>query len=106
MTDRYDDCCPGTPEGFICKPDNDDNKFKGCERYRFPFGKDEMMMNAEAGLYFKFEEENGVPKNCDGLEHFNRDTWILKEDEKGNVLSVNKKDKIRRAYNMNCPLND
>ena len=54
---------------------NDVDDIKGCEKYRFPFGKDEMMMNAEAGLYFKFEEENGVPYNCPGLEHFNMDTW-------------------------------
>ena len=33
-------------------------------------------MNAEAGLYFKFDQENGIPKNCPGLEHFNMDNWI------------------------------
>ena len=34
-----------------------------------------MMINAEAGLYFKFDEKNGIPYNCPGLEHFNMDTW-------------------------------
>ena len=48
----------------------------GCEKYRFSFGADEMMMNAEAGLYFKFDEENGIPKNCEGLDHFNMDNWM------------------------------
>ena len=56
---------------------NDVDDIRGCEQYRFPFGKDEMMMNAKAGLYFKFEEENGIPYNCPGLEHFNMDTWTL-----------------------------
>ena len=54
---------------------NDVDDIQGCEKYRFAFGKDEMMMNAEAGLYFKFDQENGIPKNCPGLEHFNMDTW-------------------------------
>jgi len=97
-------CCAGTPEGLTCRPDNatrnDVDDIKGCERYRFAFGKDEMMMNAEAGLYFKFDQENGIPKNCPGLEHFNMDNWIRPNGE------VNKKDDIRRAYHMDCPLND
>merc|ERR1712117_910192 len=97
-------CCAGTPEGLMCRPDNatrnDVDDIKGCERYRFAFGKDEMMMNAEAGLYFKFDQENGIPKNCPGLEHFNMDNWIRPNGE------VNKKDDIRRAYHMDCPLND
>merc|ERR1712131_182574 len=59
-----------------------------------------MMMMAEAGLYFKFEEENGIPKGCEGLEHFNMENWI-NDDGK-----VNTTDTIRRAYHMNCPLND
>ena len=92
----YDKCCEGKPEGLSCKPDNatrqgkdaakktsrlycilrnDVDDIKGCEKYRFPFGKDEMMINAEAGLYFKFDEKNGIPYNCPGLEHFNMDTW-------------------------------
>ena len=42
---------------------NDVDDVVGCEKFRFAFGRDEMMMNAEAGLYFKFDEENGIPKN-------------------------------------------
>ena len=30
-------------------------------------------MNSEAGLYFKFDEENGIPKNCPGFENFTKD---------------------------------
>merc|ERR1719322_2000360 len=97
----YDKCCEGKPEGLSCKPDNatrnDVDDIKGCEKYRFPFGKDEMMINAEAGLYFKFDEENGIPYNCPGLEHFNIDTW---KGENGFA------DTNRRAYHMDCPLND
>ena len=55
------------------------------------------MMNAEAGLYFKFDEEDGIPTNCPGLENFNFDTW--------NDTSLHK-DHRRRAYHMKCPLND
>ena len=76
---------------------NDIDDVLGCEKYRFSFGADEMMMNAEAGLYFKFDEENGIPKNCEGLDHFNMDNWMK---------NGGKADTIRRAYHMNCPLND
>ena len=55
---------------------NDVDDIQGCEKYRFAFGKDEMMMNAEAGLYFKFDQENGIPTNCEGLEDFNMDHWL------------------------------
>jgi len=103
MTQRFDKCCSDVPEGLACSPDNatrnDVDDVKGCEKFRFSFGHDEMLMNAEAGLYFKFDEENGIPKNCEGLEHFNMDTWM--KDGK-----LNKADTIRRAYHMNCPLND
>ena len=44
-----------------------------------------MMMNAEAGLYFKFDEENGIPKNCEGLEHFNMENWINDNGSKYNL---------------------
>jgi len=101
MQNRYDKCCPDRPEGLACIPDNatrnDIDDVLGCEKYRFSFGADEMMMNAEAGLYFKFDEENGIPKNCEGLDHFNMDNWMKKGG---------KADTIRRAYHMNCPLND
>jgi len=104
MTNEYDRCCSGKPEGLACIPDNatrnDVDDIQGCEKYRFSFGQDEMMMNAEAGLYFKFDQENGVPYNCEGLEGFNMDSWIRPN---GNV---NSQDDVRRAYHMNCPLND
>ena len=61
---------------------NDVDDVVGCEKFRFAFGKDEMMMNAEAGLYFKFEEENGIPKGCEGLEHFNMENWINDDGSK------------------------
>ena len=102
----YDKCCSDRPEELACKPDNDtrsgleevtDGEIQGCEKYRFAFGLDEMMMNAEAGLYFKFEEENGVPYNCPGLEDFNMETWLS-----GKM----KDDRVRRALEMDCPLND
>ena len=54
-------------------------------------------MNAEAGLYFKFDEVNGIPTNCPGLEDFNMDTWTNENLHK---------DDRRRAFQMACPLND
>ena len=73
---------------------------EGCEKYRFAFGLDEMLINAEAGLYFKFDEENGIPKNCPGLENFNMEYWT-----KGNFNWM-KKNTVRRAFEMECPLQD
>ena len=64
---------------------NDVDDVVGCEKFRFAFGRDEMMMNAEAGLYFKFDEENGIPKNCEGLEHFNMENWINDNGSKYNL---------------------
>ena len=73
-----------------------DGEIKGCEKYRFAFGIDEMLMNAEAGLYFQFEEKNGIPYGCPGLEDFNMETWTSKNM---------KDDRVRRAFDMDCPLN-
>ena len=42
-----------------------------------------MLMNAEAGLYFKFDEENGIPKNCPGLENFNMEYWTKGDKKPG-----------------------
>merc|ERR1719150_1212827 len=107
---HYDKCCPGRPEGLACKPDNVthsaqtlnpvDDIDKGCEKYRFAFGADESLINAEAGLYFKFDEENGIPKNCPGLEHFNMENWTS-GDKKWMT-----KNTVRRAFEMECPLQD
>ena len=59
-----------------------------------------MLMNAEAGLYFKFDEENGIPKNCPGLENFNMEYWT-----KGDKNWM-KRDTVRRAFEMEFPLQD
>ena len=61
---------------------NDVDDVIGCEKYRFATGNDEMLMNAEAGLYFKFEEENGIPFSCEGLDQFNMETWIKEDGSK------------------------
>ena len=69
----------------------------GCEKYRFANGLDEMLINAEAGLYFQFEEKNGIPYNCPGLEDFNMETWTTAQNMKDTF--------VRRAMEMDCPLN-
>ena len=97
---------------------NDVDDIEGCERYIFAFGEDEMLMNSEAGLYFKFDEENGIPKNCPGFENFTKD--YMKEGTTLTTISLYalyirsgecwdgncKNDEVRRAYHMDCPLND
>ena len=74
MAREYDDCCPGKPSDMACIPDNKPRNFrndiKGCEKFRFSFGGDEMAMNAEMGLYLQFDETDGIPENCPGLEKF------------------------------------
>ena len=45
-------------------PRNDVDDVQGCEKFRFAYADDEMMMNAEAGLYFKFDvDQGGIPTN-------------------------------------------
>ena len=79
MAKEFDRCCPGRQEGHACLSDNAtrnfDDDITGCEKYRFAFGKDEMAMNCEMGLYLKFDVENGVPQNCPGFETFNMENW-------------------------------
>ena len=67
VLNEWADCCADAPEGAQCKTDgvprvfdtnssqlsNDDTQ--GCEKYRFPFGIDEMAINAEIGLNFDFQ---------------------------------------------------
>ena len=81
MSGVFDRCCTGKPKDKMCKPDhatrNDVDDIQGCETYRFAFGLDEMAINAEMGLYFKFDEVNGIPVNCKGLKDFNMETWKL-----------------------------
>ena len=81
---------------------NDVDDVVGCEKFRFAYADDEMMMNAEAGLYFKFDvDQGGIPINCPGLENFNMETWIGKNGDPSRV-----KDTERRAYHTDCPLNE
>ena len=52
-----------------------------CEKWVFNFGKDEMAMSAEVGLYFNFEvDEDGIPfgGGCTGLEYFTQTNWFKK----------------------------
>ena len=94
---EFDKCCPGKPENKMCKPDhatrNDVDDIQGCERYRFAFGLDEMAVNAEIGLYFQFDQINGIPVNCSGFENFTMARW--KENT----------NRYRRAWNHGCGLN-
>jgi len=72
-------CCRDEfiPEGHFCRP----NKIpyeerdlaaqdKGCERWRFVMGVDEMALPAEMGLYFDFNQTDGFPTGCPGFENF------------------------------------
>ena len=110
LMEEYDECCPGYEDS--CRPDlaphtsavfDPVNDVEGCEKYRFAEGLDEMLMNCEAGLYFKFEEENGIPKNCPGLENFNMETWKSKGDD--NIRWM-REPTVRRAFEVDCPLQD
>ena len=97
MQNVFDRCCVGKPEDLMCKPDNatrnDVDDITGCEKYRFAFGLDEMAINAEIGLYFEFEETNGIPTSCPGFKDFNMESW-----EKSRSTT-------RRAYHSDCSLN-
>jgi hypothetical protein len=77
-------CLDEAEPGMTCRADptsggsgprtanqTDGNVDRGCERYRFISGRDEIAMNCEIGLYLDFNvEENGSPSGCAGLEHF------------------------------------
>ena len=110
LMQEYDECCPGYEDS--CRPDlathtsaafDPVNDVGGCEKYRFAEGLDEMLMNCEAGLYFKFEEENGIPNGCPGLENFNMETWKSEGDD--NIRWM-REPTVRRAFEMDCPLQD
>jgi hypothetical protein len=96
---EFERCCEGKPKDLMCKPDNatrnDVDDIQGCEEYRFAFGLDEMTINAEIGLYFDFEQKNGIPTDCSGLTDFKMENWKTGKNRK----------KYRRAYHHNCPLN-
>ena len=64
-----EECCDG----------EDPKEGANCERWVFNFGKDEMAMNAEMGLYFDFDvDEDGMPFGCAGLEYFKARNWDKK----------------------------
>ena len=104
LAEEYDKCCGEEMENNMCKPNNQTRNFKNdhdddnCERYRFAFGVDEMAMNCEIGLYLQFDVENGIPKNCPGLEKFNMENW---DNCRGKACAKN----VNLAYNQSCPLN-
>ena len=103
VSKQWEECCVGKPEDKMCIPDgkphpNERNDKKGCERYRFAFGLDDMTMNAEMGLYLQFDQVNGIPVvgvngTCPGLKDFNMEMW------KKNT------EKYRRAWDHGCGLN-
>ena len=99
MAGEFDKCCPEKPKGKMCKTDhaeparNDEDDIRGCEKYRFAHGLDEMAINAEMGLYLKFDQINGIPSNCPGLKDFTMEKW-----------EQNYK-KFRRAWHHGCGLN-
>ena len=70
-------CIDEAGPGMTCRADprtsngTDMNENRGCERYRFISGRDEIALNCEMGLYREFEVENGILHGCPGLEHFN-----------------------------------
>ena len=103
LNQTWEDCCEGKPEDKSCIPDNKDHPdevedIKGCEQYRFATGLDDMTINAEMGLYLRFDQINGIPVvgsdgTCSGLKNFNMEMW-----EKN-------KYKYRRAWDHGCDLN-
>ena len=103
MSQVWDDCCVGKPDDKMCIPDgktrNEVDDLVGCEQYRFATGLDDMTMNAEMGLYLKFDQVNGIPvvsndgTSCPGLKDFNMEMW--QKD----------KYKYRRAWDHGCGLN-
>jgi len=102
LQQEFDACCVGKPEDQMCKPDNgtrnEVDDITGCEKYRFAFALDEMAINAEIGLYYNFEEVNGIPTStsCPGFSKFNMENW---------KISKKNLQKTRRAYNPGCSLN-
>ena len=74
--DVSEGCCSDVPSGLFCKPDGLNftekqdmgNVNKGCERFRFISGADEMALSCEMGLYFDFKNNGeGFPTGCPGL---------------------------------------
>jgi len=96
LRDWEKDCCNNKPEGTSCRPDRaspdeeDDNLNGGCEQMKFIIGADEIAINAEMGLYKKFEvDDDGVIFGCPGLEIFNDTRFGMRGThwkEKGGTL--------------------
>jgi hypothetical protein len=67
MTDMWDSCCEGAPQGS-CKA--------GCDGWRLIRGNDETMLNSDAGLYYSFDlDADGFPTGCNGFQNFNPAGW-------------------------------
>lgn len=94
---EFDKCCVDKPENLMCKPNNETTL--SCERYRFAFGEDEMNLNSDMGLYLKFDEVNGIPINCAGLDNFKIENWKVPQ------VSKSERTRDRRAYDQQCGLN-
>ena len=59
--------------------EDDPDVERGCERWGFNWGIDEMAIPAEMGLYLDFEVTgDGIPYGCPGLEFFKTENWFQK----------------------------
>ena len=59
--------------------EDDPNLLQGNEQMNFIFGRDEMAINADIGLYLDFNvTEDGIPYGCGNLENFSPDgpNWM------------------------------
>ena len=58
--------------------EDDQDVNRGCERYRFINGLDEIALSSELGLYFDFEvTDDGIPYGCPGLEKFKTENFNI-----------------------------
>lgn len=117
--EEWDKCCVGIPDNKSCIPDNKihipgdvtrEDDVTGCERYRFTYGNDEMAINAEIGLYFQFNQENGIPKvgpndNCKGFKNFIFSKKNKMKDRCKNDGFNSRYMKSRRIWDHGCGLN-
>jgi len=81
-TEEWAECCDNKPADKFCKPDSDTmeedpDTHKGCEKWAFIYGIDEMALNCEMGLYREFNvTSDGIPYGCHGLEEFKSEHWL------------------------------
>ena len=100
-------CCDNKPEGHFCTPDSaqggmdqDDDVHKGCEKWAYIYGIDEMALNAEMGLYREFNvTADGIPYGCHGLEEFKSEHW-LDVNHLGNRCKLQCKQTAENAKNI------